>query len=176
MLLEASQSVLVLIDLQRKLMPAIHGGDEVVKRCVRIADIAALLGVPVIGTEQNPEGLGQNVDEVRQVCARTIVKTHFDACVDGLLEALPPQRGSVVVAGCEAHVCMLQTAMGLLGGGYSVWIVSDAVGSRNENDRDAALERLKQAGAHLVTTEMVAFEWLRDSGHPQFREVLRLIK
>ena len=176
MLIEASQSVLVLVDLQSRLMPAIHRGEEVASQCVRIGSIAGLLDVPVIGTEQNPAGLGHNVDEVKRLCGSTVVKTHFDACADGLLETLPSQRRSAIVAGCEAHVCMLQTAMGLLAGGYEVSILRDAVGSRRESDRDAALDRLKQAGARLVTVEMVAFEWLRDSSHPQFREVLKLIK
>jgi nicotinamidase-related amidase len=176
MRMEAKQSVLVLIDLQKKLMPAIHAGNEVVAQCVRLAEIATLLEVPVIGTEQNPAGLGQNVEEVRQLCEWTVSKTHFDACADGLPDALPRGRRSMVVAGCEAHVCLLQTALGLLQNKYEVWVVRDAVGSRRQSDRDAALERLREAGAHLVTTEMVAFEWLRHSGHPDFRAVLDLIK
>jgi nicotinamidase-related amidase len=176
MLMEARQSVLVLVDLQKKLMPAIHAGNDVVAQCVRLANIATLLDVPVIGTEQNPAGLGSNVEQVRQLCEQTVIKTHFGACADGLLDVLPPARRSIVVAGCEAHVCMLQTALGLLQNNYDVWIVRDAVGSRKESDRDTALERLKQGGAHLVTTEMVAFEWLRHSGHPNFRAVLNLIK
>ncbi|HZY15848.1 MAG TPA: isochorismatase family protein, partial [Ramlibacter sp.] len=87
-----------------------------------------------------------------------------------------PVRESLVLAGCEAHVCLLQTALGLLEQEQEVWVVTDACGSRSERNRDAAFDRLAGAGAELVTTEMVAFEWLRDAGHPRFREILELIK
>lgn len=176
MLITADKSVLVLVDLQERLIPAIHQADAVIAECLRLANVARLLGVPVIGTEQTPAKLGANLEEIRRLCDRTVCKTHFDACADGLLEVLPPERRSIVVAGCEAHVCMLQTALGLLEYGHEVWVASDAVGSRRPGNRDAALERLRQKGAQLVTTEMVAFEWLRDSNHPRFREVLATIK
>jgi nicotinamidase-related amidase len=176
MQLLVENSTLLLVDLQQKLLPAIDRGEAVVAECLRLAKIARLLDVPVFGTEQSPSKLGPNVEEIRHICGQTIAKTHFDACADGLLDVLPAHRNSVVVAGCEAHVCMLQTALGLLAAGYQVWIAIDAVGSRQESSRQAALERLRQSGAKLVTTEMVAFEWLRHAEHPRFREVLSLIK
>jgi nicotinamidase-related amidase len=82
----------------------------------------------------------------------------------------------MVLAGCEAHVCLLQTALGLLEEELEVWVVTDACGSRSERNRDAAFDRLAGAGAELVTTEMVAFEWLRDAEHPRFKDVLDLLK
>jgi len=85
-------------------------------------------------------------------------------------------RGVVVIAGCEAHVCLMQTALGLLEEDFDVWVVTDACSSRTERNRDAAFDRLAGAGAELVTTEMVAFEWLRTAEHPAFREVLGLVK
>jgi hypothetical protein len=91
-------------------------------------------------------------------------------------EAAAPQRGSIVVAGCEAHVCLMQTALDLLEEEFDVWVVTDACSSRTERNRDAAFDRLAGAGAELVTTEMVAFEWLRSTDHPAFREVLALVK
>jgi nicotinamidase-related amidase len=87
-----------------------------------------------------------------------------------------PARESIVLAGCEAHVCLMQTALGLLEEELEVWVVTDACSSRSERNRDAAFDRLAGAGAELVTTEMVAFEWLRDARHPRFREVLTTIK
>ena len=176
MAVAVEDSVVVLVDLQTKLMPAIHDGGNVIAQAVRLATIAKLLDVPILGTEQNSAGLGENVDEVKRLCDVTIAKTHFDGCLDGLLEALPEGRRTIVVAGCEAHVCMMQTALGLLEHGCGVRIVQDAIGSRRPLDRDAALARLKGAGASLVTTEMIAFEWLRHSNHPQFRSVLSQIK
>jgi len=87
-----------------------------------------------------------------------------------------PGRESLVLAGCEAHVCLMQTALGLLEEELEVWVVTDACSSRSERNRDAAFDRLAGAGAELVTTEMVAFEWLRDAGHPRFKEVLGIVK
>lgn len=88
----------------------------------------------------------------------------------------PGQRNTVVIAGCEAHVCLLQTALDLLEDEFEVWVVTDACGSRTERNRDAAFDRLAGAGAELVTTEMVAFEWLRTAEHPAFKDVLGLVK
>ena len=85
-------------------------------------------------------------------------------------------RNTIVIAGCEAHVCLMQTALGLLEEEFEVWVVTDACSSRSERNRDAAFDRLAGAGAELVTTEMVAFEWLRTAEHPVFREMLGLVK
>ena len=177
--LEAETSVLVLVDYQSRLMPAIHDGEAVVSRGVLLAQAARVLGIPVIGTEQNPAGLGPNHGAVRAACERTLAKTHFDACADGLVDALREARAplrEVVVAGCEAHVCLLQTALGLLRAGLRVWVVSNACGSRRPSDHAAAMDRLARAGARVVTHEMVVFEWLRDCRHPRFKDVLSLVK
>lgn len=138
-----------------------------------------MLGIPVVGTEQNPSGLGPSVDRVKAECARTLAKTHFDACADGLVDALHearPDCAQVVVAGCEAHVCMMQTGLGLLRAGKRVWVVANASGSRRPSDHAVAMGRLAQAGATIVTHEMVLFEWLDDCRRPRFRDVLELIK
>jgi len=90
--------------------------------------------------------------------------------------AAPGQRNTVVIAGCETHVCLLQTSLDLLEDEFDVWVVTDACGSRTERNRDAAFDRLAGAGAELVTTEMVAFEWLRTAEHPAFKDVLALVK
>ncbi|WP_175955883.1 isochorismatase family protein [Burkholderia sp. BCC0405] len=169
-------SVVVLVDFQTRLMPVIHEGISVVTQAVRLARIAQIVGVPVMGTEQSPVQLGRNVPDIQALCSNTIVKDHFDACAEGLVDALPAGRNSVIVAGCEAHVCVLQTAFGLLRSGRNVTVVSDAVGSRKRIDRDAGIARLAAAGAHIATVEMIGFEWLGSSRHPRFRDVLRLIK
>ncbi|MBZ0332730.1 hypothetical protein MARI_09330 [Marinobacter sp. JH2] len=176
MMMKAEQSTLLLIDVQEKLMPAISQGAEVIDRCTTLAIIAGLLEVPVIGTEQLPEKLGENVESIRELCNTTVGKTHFDACPDGLIDELPEGRQHIIVGGCETHVCMLQTALSLLDAGYKVWVVADATGSRNDLDRDVALDRLHQSGARIVTTEMVAFEWMGHCKHPHFRDIQELIK
>lgn len=176
MLIQADASALLVIDLQHKLLPAIHEGAQVLAQTVRMANIAGLLGVPVIATEQMPDKLGPNHPEIARLCDKVLAKRHFDACAEGLQQALPPHVTQIIVSGCEAHICVLQTALSLLQAGYRVLPLLEGCGSRRPADRDAAFERLRGAGATLVTLEMVAYEWMRESGHPQFRQVLPLIK
>lgn len=197
MLLDASDCQLVLVDYQPRLMPAIANGDEVLRRAELLVGLAKLLDVPIWGTEQAPEQLGPLLPAVRSACRQTLTKTHFDACADGLVALLQPPtrpagnarslpkhlqkpaappRQTVVLAGCEAHVCVLQTALGLVELELDVWVVTDACGSRRERDRDAAFDRLAANGVELVTAEMVGFEWLRDARHPRFRDALTLLK
>ena len=173
MLMSAAVSQLVLVDCQQRLMPAIPDAGAVVANILHLADLAQALQVPVWGTEQSPDKLGPNLPAIRAACARTLAKTVFDATADGLLELLQPGRdggrAEVVVAGCEAHVCLLQTTLGLLGAGFAVWVVGDACGSRSAHDHAAAMARLTRAGAQIVSTEMVGFEWLRRADHAGFR-------
>ena len=199
MLLSSSESQLVLIDYQTRLLPAINESDIVIAQALKLAQIAKLLRVPITGTEQNPDGLGQNHDALRALCGQTLVKTHFDGCADGLGDLLRDigtpkpspnarsmpkhmqkepenQRPTILLAGMETHVCFLQTALSLIEEEFDVWVVTDACGSRTEKNRDAAFDRLAGNGAELVTVEMVAFEWLESSNHPQFKAVLNLIK
>lgn len=178
--IDARQSILVLVDYQQRLMPAINRGAEVVAEAARLADVAKELGIRVVGTEQNPRGLGPNEEAVRQRCETTLAKMHFDACADGLVDVLrgsgegPPRH--VVIAGCEAHVCLMQTALGLLQAGLTVWVVAQACGSRSADNHNLAMQRLRQAGAGITSVEMVAFEWLRSCEHERFKRVLKLLK
>ena len=197
MLLDANDSQLILVDYQARLMPALCEGPQALANALRLAQAATRLQVPVWGTEQNPDKLGGNDPALRALCRRTVSKMHFSAVADGLLDCLrpparpaagnarslpkhmqkaAPERSSIVIAGCEAHVCLLQTALGLLEDEFEVWVVTDACSSRTERSRDAAYDRLAGAGAELVTTEMVGFEWLGSCEHPAFREALALIK
>ena len=207
MLLDADDSQLVLVDYQARLMPVIFENELVVANAVRLARMARLLDVPVWGTAQNPDKLGQNLPEVQAAIdsagGKTLSKMYFSAAGDGLVDWLRPPvrklpaggnarslpkhlqkpveaqeagRSMIVIAGCEAHVCLLQTALELLEEEFDVWVVTDACGSRSERNRDAAFDRLAGNGAELVTTEMVAFEWARTAEHERFREMLLLIK
>ncbi|CAD5372245.1 Isochorismatase [Rubrivivax sp. A210] len=173
------QGLLLLVDYQQRLMPAIHGGAQAVAEAIFLARLARLLGLAVMGTEQNPAGLGPNVAALRELCDTTLPKMHFDACRDGLVPALraaAPQAREVVVAGCEAHVCLLQTVLGLRRAGFNVHVVADACGSRCAQDHGLAMRRLEGAGAVIVGAEMVAFEWLEACTDAQFRPALALIK
>lgn len=200
MLLDAQDSQLVLVDYQQRLMPAMDDAAAVLANAQRLAQAAQLMNVPVWGTEQNPSKLGANDEVIRALCQKTLSKLHFSACAEGLVEWLRPpakppsgnarslpkhlqkpttpsvERPSIVLAGCEAHVCLLQTALDLLDEEFEVWVVTDACSSRSVRNRDAAYDRLAGAGAELVTTEMVLFEWLRTSEAPEFKAVQALIK
>ena len=200
MLLDVELSQLVLVDYQTRLMPAIFEAPLVLANAMRLAKAAQWMQVPVWGTEQNPSKLGENPPELRALCQRTLAKMQFSGVEEGLGEWLrppvkapagnarslpkhlqkpsntPTERSSIVIAGCEAHVCLMQTALHLLEDEFEVWVVTDACSSRTERNRDAAFDRLAGAGAELVTTEMVAFEWLRSAEVPQFKAVHALIK
>lgn len=171
------ESVLLLVDLQARLMPAIHDGQAVVDNALRLGRAARLLSVPVLATAQNPGGLGANVDDVTALAERTLDKRYFDATREPAFTSfVPPDRRFAFVAGCEAHVCVLQTTLGLLGKGFAVRLVADAIGSRVDASRQAAIARAAKAGAEIVTTEMVIFEWLQTCDHPRFRDCLKLVK
>lgn len=158
-------------------MPAVHDGDRVVARAARLAEAAALLDVPVLATEQYPAGLGPTVGALAGYPSATLAKTAFSAAADpGFLALLPAGAREVVIAGCETHVCVLQTALDLLGSRYQVIIAADAAGSRERADHEAAVDRARQHGVEVVTSEMVLFEWLRDASHPRFRPVHKLLK
>lgn len=199
MLLDPQDSQLVLVDYQQRLMPALHDGAAALANACRLAQVARALAVPVFTTEQNPAGLGPTVDPLRALVGPVLSKMDFSAAqalmprlrpapkpAGGNARSLPrhlqkpaapaPGRDTVVIAGCEAHVCLLQTALELLEEEFDVCVVTDACASRTERNRDAAFDRLAGAGAELVTTEMVAFEWLRTAEHERFKEVLGWIK
>ncbi len=202
MLLDVEESQLVLVDYQVRLMPALFDAPAVLANAQRLAQLAALMQVPAFLTEQNPSKLGETVPELRAALGagvRVLSKMQFSAVEEGLGEWLRPppkpvqgnarslpkhlqkasaggERGTIVLAGCEAHVCLLQTALDLLEDEFDVWVVTDACSSRTERNRDAAFDRLAGAGVELVTTEMVAFEWLRTAEHPDFTAAQALIK
>ena len=176
MLIKEGHSLLLLIDLQERLAPAIRDIDAVLRHNLWLVAVAKRLGVPVAATVQYPAGLGPMVPELtaRIPAADVVEKIHFSAVADGCLEALPGfSRRQVVLTGTEAHVCVLQTALGLLELGKEVFVVAEAVGSRRPEDRELALERLRQAGCRIVSREMVAFEWLHKAGSDVFREISR---
>lgn len=171
-------SVLLLIDFQARLMPAICDAEAAIANARRLAAAARLLDVPVRATEQNPDGLGHGVDELMQLTEASLSKRYFDATREAAWDGfLPANRPHVVVAGCETHVCVLQTVLGMLDKKtLQVRLVRDAVGSRRPESREAALHRAERHGAELVTTEMVIFEWLATCDHRHFREALALVK
>ena len=175
MKLDAHRSVLLIIDLQERLLPAIDAGESALNHAAWLIGVARQLSVPVLLTEQYPQGLGQTAPRIAELVQpeERIEKTHFSAVAEGNLLAHPEaQRKQWVVCGTESHVCVQQTVLDLLAAGRQVSVVEEAVGSRQARDKNVAIARMRQHGADIVSREMVAFEWLNQANTPEFRAVL----
>ncbi|MFC0446196.1 hydrolase [Pseudidiomarina halophila] len=177
MLLNAADSVVVIVDVQEKLAPVVHQYDHLIARMRWLGEIANELNVSIVVTEQYPKGLGISVDDLSAVIenAHVIEKLHFSAWQESnFTDVLQQQeKRQVVLMGMEAHVCILQTAIDLKQAGYEVFVVADAVGSRRDSDKQAALARLRQLDVQIVTSEMVAYEWMHRSGTDTFRHITK---
>jgi nicotinamidase-related amidase len=176
MLMSTQRSALLLIDLQERLFPVIHERELVLDSCLWLTQVARRVGVPVICTEQYPQGLGPTLPALRQLLddASVVEKIHFSAVPEGdIFRAPGGDSAQFIVAGTEAHVCVQQTVLDLLDSGRRVFVVSEAVGSRRSSDKSLALDRMRQHGADIVSREMVAFEWLRQAGSDLFRQISR---
>lgn len=179
MLIEHARSLLLLVDLQEKLMPVMAGPDALSRQTGILLAAARELAVPVVASEQYPAGLGPTVADIAgklrpgEVFEKTAFSCYADAALRRRLEAGGDQ---VILAGIETHVCVLQTALELLEAGRRVFVVGDAVSSRQGDSKTIALQRLANSGAVIVTTEMVIFEWLRRADRPEFKPVSRLIR
>jgi nicotinamidase-related amidase len=177
--LRPETSVLVVIDIQDKLLAKIPTATTLVANTAFLLDVAKLLEVSVLATEQYPKGLGPTTGEIaRRLPPETPAKTTFSCCGAGtfLDELKMLQRPDVVLVGMETHVCVAQTALDLLQAGLHVQLAVDALGARHTLDHETALRRLERAGAVATTVEAAAFEWLGDSTHPQFKAVSKLVQ
>lgn len=189
MLIHREQSLLLVVDIQEKLAPAIHQAEQVVANTLRLLEAAHQLNVPSFVSEQYVRGLGPTLEIVRQAATKKsqagptgdthfFEKTHFSCAAEpGVIDLLRASgRQQVLLCGTETHVCVLQTALGLQEAGFTVFLVADAASSRTPENRLAAIERLRSAGIHIVTAEMVLFEWLQRAATDEFRSLLPLIK
>ncbi|CCD08228.1 TPA: isochorismatase family protein [Legionella pneumophila] len=175
MLLNRTDSLLVLIDVQEKLTPAILNLDLFLARCEWLLKLARKLEVPVLASEQYPKGLGRTVSPLSSYINQEecIEKIHFSCMQEpqyiNLLKGY--NKSQLILIGIEAHVCVLQTAIEMKGYGFDVFVVVDGVSSRSEFDLKYGLKRMKQNGIHLITAEMVLFEWLKQAGTPEFKAI-----
>lgn len=176
MKLDANRSILLIVDLQDRLLPAIEHGDRVVDNAKWLVGVARELGVPILVTEHYPEGVGATTEKILSHIKpeELVQKIHFSAVAEGNLLSHPAaQRKQWVVCGTESHVCVQQTVLDLLASGRDVAVVEEAVGSRKATDKALALARMRQFGAQIVSREMVAFEWLNRANTDLFRAVLK---
>jgi nicotinamidase-related amidase len=176
--MSAADTGLLVIDVQEKLMVKIPAADAVIRNSAFLIDSARVLGMPVAATEQYPKGLGPTVPDLAKRLPDRPDKVAFSGCavpavVEGFRRAA---RSKIVLAGIEAHVCVLQTALDLLALDLRVYIAADAVASRYPSDREFALRRLENAGAIITTCETAVFEWVGGADSPQFKEISRLVQ
>ncbi len=179
--LDEQHAVLAVVDLQEKLLPAIHEAERITDACRLMIRAAEAFELPMLLTEQYPKGLGPTVGPIMELLepagVRPIEKTLFSACTEEFRDGLKAaQRKQVIVIGIESHVCVQQTVLDLLRMGHPVWVCADAVGSRDPFDREMALHRMRQAGAFVTTTESVVFELTQEAGTERFKQVLKIVK
>ncbi|MBI5107726.1 MAG: isochorismatase family protein [Rhodocyclales bacterium] len=176
MLIDAKQSALLVVDVQGRLVPAISGWQTLIDQVIWLIRVARRMEIPVLACEQYPQGLGPTHPMVAAELPHACIagKLHFSAVAGGChgFDAAGTFL-QLVVCGMESHVCVLQTVMELLASGRQVFVVEEGVGSRRESDKALALARMRQAGAVIVSREMVAFEWLRKADSELFREISR---
>lgn len=179
-MLKPEETVLVIIDVQGKLAQLMHKKEELFENLQKIIKGVRVLGIPIIWLEQNPEGLGPTIPEVTSLLSgiKPISKFSFSCCGDecfiGALSSL--NRKQVLLAGIETHVCVYQTAVDLVGMGYEAHIVADAVSSRTKENKKIGLERMREIGASLTSTETALFELLRTARADKFKEIARIVK
>ncbi|TVQ86620.1 MAG: isochorismatase family protein [Chromatiaceae bacterium] len=183
-LCQSAFSQLLIIDAQERLAAAMDPETlaNALENIRRLMMAAQILDIPIISTEQNPQGLGKTITSIRELMppsAAPTEKSCFSCCTaTGFERALTshPERKQLVMVGMEAHICIVQTASGLQRWGYQVFVAADAICSRHEAHRLNVLERMRHCGIQVTNTESVAFEWLADSGHQRFRDVSRLFR
>ena len=177
-LIEA-EVVLLVIDIQDKLVPAMKYGEQVIQNTNTLISVAKKLGVPIIVTEQYPKGLGKTVSDVSSNLegALTYEKTSFSGCTSEVTSALKGLgRKKIIITGMETNVCVFQTVRDLLANGYQVFVVGDAVCSRTKGNYLNGLSLMSSMGAVVTNTETVFFDLMKQAGTPLFRELSKLIK
>ena len=179
--LNLEDSLVLIIDVQEKLLNAVFNKEQVEKKSAIVAEAAKILGIPVVITEQYPKGLGNTIPAVKNALAEDteiFEKTAFSALNnEEILEAIKKHnKKQILIFGIETHICVSQTTAALRELGYEVSVIKDACGSRAETEYLAGLERMKDNGAYIITTEIALFEWLKGAKHPNFKAVQALIK
>lgn len=176
--LSPGESVVLVVDVQEKLMAKIPGADALIRNSAFLLDVAKLLEIEVAATEQYPKGLGPTVAALADRVPNRPDKLGFSCCaVPDLVKGFRARgRSQIILVGIEAHVCVLNTALDLLADKFQVYLAADALASRYDVDREFALRRLEQAGAIVTTVETCVFEWMGGSNHPRFKDVSALVQ
>lgn len=177
--LHRERTLLLIVDVQERLMPAMHQSEATVKNCALLARAARQLEIPIVITEHNPARLGSTLDAINEVAAayEPIPKMLFSACTESTLEAIKAsERGTILLCGVEAHVCALQSALDLREAEYTVFAARDAITSRIPENAQIGWERMMRAGVLPTSTESAIFELLVEAGTPDFKALLPFLK
>lgn len=177
--LRAQDTLLLIVDVQERLMPAIHGAESVEKNCILLAQAARQLRLPIVVTEQNPNRLGATSNPLREAAGfpSAISKMLFSACTESTLSAIQSSgRKTILLCGVEAHVCVLQTALDLREREYSVFVARDAISSRTPENAEVGWQRMLGAGVLPTSAESAVFELLKEAGTPDFKALLPALK
>ena len=170
----------IIIDLQERLLPHMHESEALLDRCTILIKGLSALGIRMLVTEQYPSGLGKTVTAISSLPTggNTVEKTAFSCCDEPAVVTQLKKIGktTVLIAGIETHVCVLQTALDLKAEGFEPVIVADAVSSRRKSDRKIALQRMREEGCRVTTVESILFELMRTSRHTAFKEISKLVK
>ncbi|WP_164102764.1 isochorismatase family protein [Candidatus Laterigemmans baculatus] len=177
-LLDRQQSALLVVDVQVNLLPKILNHERLLWNVSRLCRGAAAVGVPLAATEQYPQGLGATAAEIVDFLPERHEKMAFSAAAVRPIVSQLAEQGirQIVVCGIETHICVLQTALDLAAEGFDVYVVSDAAGARGTEDHAVALERIRDQGLSVVTTEGVLFEWCQSAAEPEFKAIRDLVQ
>ena len=179
-LLSKDETALIIIDVQEKLFEKVEDKDRIADSICRLIRFANILGIPIILTEQYPEGLGPTINRIRELVpnVKPIEKIEFSCMASREFRRRLSEINvkNLVLTGIEAHICVAQTAIEAITSGYRVYVVYDAISSRHREDKAIAVERMKQHGVYMVTSEMLMYEVLRRAGTREFKEILELVR
>lgn len=177
-LMNRGDTLVLVIDAQEKLWPAIHGSEEMLPRSLLLLKAAKELGIPIVATEQYPKGLGTTIAPLSVLVGEPIEKSAFSAGIEPQVMSVLDRPGlrKILLLGIEAHVCVLQSALDLMASGFQVYVAVDAVGSRRPLDKATALERMASASVTLTTAESAVFEWTFEAGTAEFKRISKLVK
>jgi nicotinamidase-related amidase len=179
-MLKREDAALLVIDIQGKLATLMYRQEELFANVIRMIQGAGVLGIPIIWTEQLPDKLGETLPEIKQVLEgnKPLVKKTFSCCGDGafLSQLQATGRRQILLTGIETHVCVYQTALDLIGAGYEVYLVRDAVSSRIEQNYHLGIERIRDAGGIPTSVEMSLFEMLGVAEGEQFKQIIQIVK
>jgi len=179
-MLNIDKTALVIIDVQEKLSRVMHEKEKLFENLQKLVKGAQILGIPILVTEQNPNGLGPTVPEIASLLtdSKPVTKFSFSCCGEEpfLREIEKLNRKQILLAGIETHVCVYQTAIDLIEAGYEVHTVVDCVSSRTPENKNLALDKMKSEGARLTSVEIALFELLRTAANPKFKELSKIVK